>query len=140
MLAERLRMYLPLQGWTVLTDQSGDIAVQPDQYPVIVITTTSHKFAPALQQWETRPSAMVDFEIVSGAETAGVISRTNHTAVARIIGAIAEDRSFEGKLEDIQEVDVAPTGPNGIDAGSTSLQVAISFITSREDWFIIVGQ
>lgn len=133
-----LEAYAALAGFTVLTEQSGDIVITAEQYPAIAIYTIALAFEEPPEQWQTLHTATVEFEIATGTQASGTISRANHTTVAHIIGCIAADRSLGGLVEDIQEIDVAPSSANGRDVGSISLQCRVQFFTSRDDWFTLV--
>lgn len=135
-----LLAHAPLIGQTVLTEQSVDIAIDESQFPAIAIYTVAYSVDQADEHWQTIHTATVEFECIDGIQALGSIGRANHTTIAHIIAALAQDRSLGGMLHDIQEIDVAPASPRGKDVGSASLQVRVTFFTGRADWFTIIGQ
>ena len=139
-LAAQLAAWPALADYTVLTDQSEDIALPSDQDKTIGVFTVAYEVDQADEQHQTIHRATIEFEAISRTQSVGTISRANHTVIAHIVGALASDRTVGGRLLDIQEVDVAPAGANGKDVGSASLQVVATFFTPRDDWFVILGQ
>ena len=128
-----------LQGWTVLVDQSTDVAIEPDHWPVIAIYTT----AIAHQQFEEQSmhlhTATLEFEFISTDTALGTISRRNLEAIAWAQKTIAADRYLGGRLQTCEEVDTVPAAPNGKDVGSASLQYEVQYFTRRDDWFTLLG-
>lgn len=137
--AAALSAWPALAGYTILTDQSEDIALDADCDPTIAVYTVAYEVDQADEQNQSIHTAIIEFEAVNRTQTVGTISRANHTAIAHMIGAIHADRTLGGMLQDTQEVDVAPAGANGKDVGSASLQINVQFFTPRGDWFTILG-
>lgn len=137
-LKQILEAWEPLAGHTVITDQSLDVAVEEDQWPAILIYTIAYEMDQSDEGWASNHIATIEFEVISGTQTVGTISRKNHATIAHIIAAIAADRSLGNLVEDTQENDVAPASPNGKDVGSASLQAFVRFKTPRGDWFTII--
>lgn len=138
-LAAQLAAWPALSAYSILTDASDDIAVEAEVDKVIRIYTVAYSVDQSDEQWQTLHTATIEFEVVSVTQSVGTISRACQTAIAHIIGAIASDRTVGGRLQDIQEVDVASAGATGKDADSASLQTTVTFFTPRDDWFTIVG-
>lgn len=134
-----LQAYAPLSGWIIITDQSNDVAHEEGTDKTIAIYTVAYGFEIADEGGQTLHQATVEFEAISQTQAVGTINRTNHAALAHVVGAIAQDRHLGGRLQDIQETDVAPSGANGRDVGSASLQAAVQFYTPRGDHFTISG-
>lgn len=134
-----LEGYFPLSGWSIISDQSNAIALDERTDKTILIYTVAYRFDVADDNSQTVHSATIEFEALSQAPAIGTINRANHSALAHIVGAIGQDRHLGGMLQDIQEVDVAPSGANGKDIGSASLQVAVTFYTPRGNHFTIAG-
>jgi hypothetical protein len=130
----------PIATWNVITEQSVDIAVDPQRWPSITIFTTAYRIEQADELNQSHWTATVEIEFISGSQAIGTISRANHTAIAHVHSAIAADRTLGGRLHELQEVDVAPAQPNGKDVGSASVQYDVQFFTPRDDWFTILGQ
>ena len=135
-LAVVIGAYLPFAGTTVVADAKPDEAIDPNS---IVIYTTSYRVDQSEEQGQSRHTATIEFEAVNARSPAGTISRRNQVALANVVGALAQDRTLGGMVEDIQEVDVAPLESNGRDRGAASLQSTVTFYTPRDDWFTIIG-
>lgn len=138
-LAAQLSAWPALAGYSIVTDGSDDIAVEAEADKVIRIYTVTYSVDQSDEQNQSIHTATIEFEVVSGFQATGTISRACQTAVAHILGAIASDRSVGGRLQDIQEVDVASAGATGKDTDAASLQTTVQFFTPRDDWFTIVG-
>lgn len=141
-LGGQITAYAPLSGWTVRTDGSKDVAIDTEELgDVLNIYTVAYAVDNDLMQGQSRHTALIEVEAVTTAQTVGTISRAGHTALAHVVAAVAADRSLGlGRaIEDIQENDVAPSGANGKDIGSASLQFTITFYTSRSDWFTLLS-
>lgn len=138
-LADVLRAADPLGGHTIITDQSSDVAFEAESYPLVSIGLTAWRPFNDRQQGQTMHEIEVEFEVVSGKETAGLISRNNMASLAHVLAAIAADRTLDGLIEDIQESQITPAGPEGIEAGSTVLVTTVTFYTPRDDLFTIVS-
>lgn len=138
-LAAQLAAWPALSAYSILTDASDDIAVEAEADKVIRIYTVAYSADQSDEQGQTLHTATIEFEVVSSTQAVGTISRACQTAIAHIIGAIASDRTVGGRLQDIQEVDVASAGATGKDSDSASLQTTVQFFTPRDDWFSIVG-
>lgn len=129
----------PLEGWTVIVDQSADIKIEPDDWPVILIYTTGLSHQQFEEQSMHLHIATVEFEFISTATSHGPISRRNLEAIAQMHRIIAADRYLGGRLQICEEVDTAPAVPNGKDVGSASIQYEVQFFTRRDNWFTILG-
>ncbi|WP_333837934.1 hypothetical protein [Novosphingobium sp.] len=134
-----LRAWPALSGFTVLTGQSSDVALEEGTNDTIVIASVAYKFDVADENWMTLHTAQIDVESVSQVRAVGTINRANQAALAHVVGAIGADRTIGGIVQDIQEVDVAPAGAMGRDVGSASIQFLVQFFTPRNDHFTIVG-
>lgn len=129
----------PLEGWTVLGQQSTDVALDVEG-PSVSIWTVAIAMDQSQEQGQSIHTQTVEVEFVSGHAPAGTLGRKNKAAMAHAHAAIAADRSFGGMLQDIQEIDAAPARIEGKDTNGTSLQYQVEFFTPRDDWFTIVGQ
>lgn len=138
-LAAVLRAYAPLAGTGIFTDQPSNVTLDDDQIPALVITTVSYAQDQSDEQGQTIHTARIEVaSILKG--PALVIGRANHAALAHVIGAIHQDRTLGGRLQDLQEIDIAPVDANRADSGAVSLQLEAQWFTPRGDWFTIVGQ
>lgn len=138
-MAEIIGAKSELSAWAVRTDGSEDIAIDlEDAGKTINIYTTAYAVDQSDEQHSSIHIATIEVEAVAGTQATGTISRAVHTALAWVMQAVAADRTLGGLIDDIQEVDVAPSGANGRDAGSASLQFRVEFTTSRSDWFTIL--
>lgn len=138
-LAAQVAAWPALSAYIVQTDASDDAAVEFGTDKLIRIYTVAYSVDQADEQGQSIHTATIEFEAVNATQAAGTISRANQTAIAHIIAAIASDRTVGGRLQDIQEVDVASAGANGKDTDSASLQTTVQFFTPRDDWFTILG-
>lgn len=129
----------PLEGWTVLVDQSTDIAVDRDVWPAVSIYITALQHDPFEEMSMTLHSATVELEFISTDTALGPMSRRNLAAEAHVQRALAADRYLGGRLQSCEEVDTVPAVGNGKDVGSTSLQLATQFFTPRNNWFVLLG-
>lgn len=138
MLKERILSYGPLLDWHVLTDHSPDVEFDREAYPLLSVGLVGWRVNSDYSQDETQHTVTIDFEAVSGKETSGVITRNNINGLSHVIAALSLDRTFSGRIQDIQESDVAAPGIAGRDASATSLQATATFFTPRNDWFTFV--
>lgn len=138
-LQAQLQAWPGLAGYSVQTDVNEAEAVEAGADKVIRIYTVAWNVEQSDEQWQTLHNATINFEVVQTSQATGSISRANQEAIAHIVGAIASDRSVGGRLQDIQEVDVASSEADGLDTDAASLQTSVLFFTSRSDWFTIVG-
>lgn len=139
-LAEQLRAWPALATYTVQVDESDDVACEAETDKVIRVYTVAWNMDQADEQNQTLHTATIEFEVVRTTQVTGTISRACQEAIAYIVAAIASDRTVGGRLQDIQEADVASAGATGKDTDSASLQTTVQFFTPRDDWFTIVGQ
>lgn len=136
LLADAVRNGPGLGAKTVLTDVSKDIA--PDEpNNLIRIWTVQASFEQSTMNGATEWAAIIEFEVTATTQVAGTISAENRDTLARIMGALAADRTLGGQIQDIQEIDIASVAPNGIDLGKASLQCRVEFYTPRDDWFTL---
>ncbi|MBB4859634.1 hypothetical protein HNO88_002963 [Novosphingobium chloroacetimidivorans] len=120
-------------------DRSPEDAVAPEEMPAWVVFAEAWDFEPAMEQGQTRHQALINFERLETSASVGVISRANRAAIAHLVAAIHSDRTLGGRLEDTQELNVAPPLENGRSVGGASLQVAVTFYTPRGHHFTIVN-
>lgn len=139
-LAAQIGGWPTLATFTVQVDGSDDIAVDAETDKVIRIYTVAWRMDQADEQNQTLHTATIEFEAVRIGQASGSISRACQETISNIVAAIASDRTVGGRLQDIQEVDVASAGATGMDTDSASLQTTVQFFTPRNDWFTIVGQ
>lgn len=128
----------PLDGWTVLTEHSADEAV--DAMKRIVVFTRDVTPEQAEELGSTFWRQTLELEFYEGPQTAGGISRACIEAMAHAHAALAADRSLGGRLQDLQELDLAGVQEAGQDVGAASVQYRAEFYTPRDDWFTILGQ
>lgn len=138
-IAAQIDAYASLSDYTVVTGQSADEALAEGTDKAILISTAAYSFDVADENWMTIHTALIEVESVSQYQAAGTINRANQTVLAHVVAAIAADRSVGGRLQDIQEIDVAPSAAIGKDVGSASLQFRVQFFTPRGDHFTING-
>jgi hypothetical protein len=120
-------------------DRSPEDAIEPEEMPCWVAFAEAWDFDPAMEQGQTRHQALINFERLETSASVGVISRANRAAIAHLVAAIHIDRTLGGRVEDTQELNVAPPMENGRSVGGASLQVAVTFYTPRGDHFTIVN-
>jgi hypothetical protein len=128
----------PLAGWTVLTQHSADEAVEDVRR--IVIFTRAAQPEQAEELGSTFWQQTLEVEFVEGPQETGGISRACLEAMAAAHAAFAADRTLGGRLQDLQEIDIAGTQEAGRDVFAASLQYRAEFYTPRDDWFTILGQ
>lgn len=138
-IAAVLRAWPALAGFTVVTDPSQDTAHEEGTDKQITVATSAYRFDIADENWMTLHTALIEVESLSQFQVAGTINRANQTVLAHALGALAADRTIGGMLQDLQEVDVAPSAAMGRDVGSASIQFRVEFFTPRNDHFTIVG-
>ena len=130
-----------LTGRKIITDRIPDDALYPAvDLPAIVIYAEAWSFGASYEQGQTRHDMLINFECIETTAHVGVVSRENQACIAHIIAALHSDRTLGGRLEDMQERDVAPPMDNGRSVGGASLQIGVQFHTPRGDHFTIVGQ
>lgn len=138
-LAAVLTAYAPLAGYTVVTGRDSSEAFQSTELPVINIYTESQQFSPDGEQHQTFHDCRTNFEILENDLTPGRMTRTLQNAASNIVAALAVDRTLGGRLQDLQELDLAPPADTGRDIAGASLQYSIEFYTQRDDHFTIIG-
>lgn len=131
--------YAPLSEYTIYTARDSSEAFDASELPVINIYTESQQYGPGEEQGQTIHNCRTNFEVLENDLTPGVMTRTIQTAVAHIIAALAIDRTLGNRLQDLQELDVAPPSDTGRDVAGASLQYDVQFYTPRDDHFTIVG-
>jgi hypothetical protein len=138
--AELFRAAPDLISLPVHTDRAPDDGFDADtELPCLVITVEAWSFQNDFSQGQTRHTMIVNFDILETGAMVGVISRTAQARIAYALAAIGDDPTLGGRLEDIDERDVAPPMDNGKSVGGASLQVACTFYTPRRDHFTIIG-
>lgn len=135
----RLSGWAFFAGYTIVADPSTDIALEEGADDTLLISTVGYSFDVADENWKTIHTATVEVESVKQGQTIGTINRANREVMAQIVAAIASDRTFGGMLQDIQEIDVAPSDANGKGVSAASMQLRVQFFTSRDDHFTILG-
>lgn len=135
-LADALRNYPGLTGKTIFTAVNADDAQEAGS---IIVYTMAYKIDQFDELGQTLHSATIEVECIEGPSSAGAVSRACQTTIAHVLAALAADRTLGGMVNDIQEVDVAPTTQSGRDHSAASLQTAVTFFTARDDWFTIIG-
>lgn len=125
-----------LEGWTVQVGDSEGVAVEPD---TITIWTSASSMDQFEEQAQTIHTTTIEIEFAKDGDRAGVLSRAIKDAAAAAHALIAADRSLGGRLQDMQEQDIAPTPGDGRDTASASLQYKVQFFTPRDDWTTILG-
>lgn len=126
-----------LEGWAVQTQQSADIAVEAN---TITIWTTTNQMDQSDEQHQTIHTPKIEIEFADDGQPSGVLGRSILEAAAAVHALIAADRTLGGRLQDIQEIDIAPAPPEGRDVASSSIQYQVEFYTPRDDWTTIVGE
>jgi len=138
-LRAQLQAWPALSAYSIEADPNEAEAVEFGSDKVIRIYTVAWKSDQSDEQGQTIHTATIEFEAVNSTQATGTISRANQEAIAHIVAALASDRSVGGRLQDIQEVDVASAGADGGDTDAASLQTTVQFFTPRDDWFTILG-
>jgi len=131
--------YPALANETFFIDRSPEDGITVEEMPCWVIYAEAYDFDPAMEQGQTRHQALINFERVETSESVGVIGRANRVGIAHLVAALHQDRTLGGRLEDTQELNVAPPMENGRSVGGASLQVSVAFYTPRGDHFTIVN-
>lgn len=138
-MGEVLDAYVPLADYTIVTGRDSSEAFDSTELPLINIYTESQQFSPSGEQHQTLHDCRTNCEILENDLTPGVMSKTLQTAAAHIVAAFAADRTLGGRLQDLQELDLAPPADTGRDVAGASLQYSVQFYTPRDDHFTIVG-
>lgn len=139
--AELLEGYAPLAGISVFTDRSPEDAVQDEEMPCIVIFCQAWAFDNTdWSQGQTTHKMTLNFEFIGTSEVIGIVNQKAQEVLAYVLMAIGDDPTLGGRLEDFEEIDVAPPGDNGKSVGGSSLQGICTFYTPRRNHFVIVGQ
>lgn len=126
-----------LDGYTILTDHPADEAIEAQKS--IVIATAAATPEQANEQNQTIWAQMLDIAVFDGPQAPGMISRRVKITIGKIHALLAADRSLGGRLQDLQEIDIAGTQAEGKDAHGASVQYRAEFYTPRGDWFTILG-
>lgn len=131
--------YTALDDYTKYTALDQSEALNVSDLPAIVIFTVSQSFDLDGEQHQTTNDCLINFEILEKGMSAGVLTRSLQTAAGHIMTALAADRTLGGRLQELEERDLAPPNDTGRDIAGASLQYSVQFFTSREDPFTIVG-
>lgn len=131
--------YAPLDDITVITDRSPDEAITGEELPCIVIGCEGWRFDPDMEPGSTFHTMILNFDFLETSANVGIVSRRAQEVIAYMLAAIGTDPTLGGRLEDIQEIDVAPPMDNGKSVGGSSLQCICTFRTPRRDHFTIIG-
>ena len=134
--------YAPLDGVTFHTARSPDEAFDEEDLEAgaqVLILTDSFEFDHDESQGQTQVDALLICEVIELSSSAGIVTRNTQEVIAHMIAAIHADRTLGGRLEDLEEQDVAPSARNGVDASACSLLLKTVFYTPRGDLFTIVG-
>ena len=134
-----LDAYASLADYTIVTGRDSSEAFDSSELPLINIFTEFQQFSPDGEQHQTMHDCRVSFEILENDLTPGVMSKTLQTAAAHIVAALAADRTLGERLQDLQEIDLAPPADTGRDVAGASLQYSVQFYTPRDDHFTING-
>ena len=138
LLATTLRNWPALSGKIILTDQSRDIAPD-DPNNIIRIFAVAVAFEIQFSDGQVMWKAVFEFETTTTTQVLGTICAENRTTLAHVMGALAQDRTLGGMVQDIAEIDMASVMPNGRDVGGASLQCRVEFNTSNDDWFTLLS-
>lgn len=133
-----IQTYPLLAGRRIITNRSKDDALSEDDGDAITIWCVAAKPVIEFGGHEVTWSAVYEFEVVSRTQPFGTIDDATMTTFGYIVAAIAPDRTLGGQIQDIQEIDIAPTVQYGTDVSGASLQVRAEFHTMRDDWFTLV--
>lgn len=134
--------YAPIEGVTFHTARSPDEAFDEEDLEAgaqVLILTESFELNHDESQGQTQVDASLICEVIELSSATGVVTRNTQEVIAHMIAAIHADRTLGGRLEDLEEQNVAPSGRNGIDASACSLLLDTVFYTPRGDLFTIVG-
>lgn len=126
-----------LAGWTVRVVESMEVAVEDDEIPVLLILSSNYDTDQADEHGQTIHRADIEVEAISATPSIGMISRANRNALGHVNRAIADDRTLDIGIQDIEPDDIAPVEPRGKDVGSASLKFRVTWFTPRDDWFTI---
>lgn len=131
-----------LAGETIRSDLSPDEALDGEtDLPVIVIYTEAWDFDQSPYQGQTHHSVLINFERIESSANVGVVSRSNSEILAEVIKVIHANRTLGGRLESVEEQNIAPPGSDFRKSiAGASLQTIQHFYTPRGDHFTIVGQ
>jgi hypothetical protein len=127
-----------LDGFTVLTDQNIDEAIEVEK--ALIVYTVGLAPTQADEQGQTYWEQTLEIEVVDGPQMPGMISRANQITMANAHALLAADRTFGGRLQDLQETSIAGTQAEGKDVHHASVQYRAEYYTPRDDWFTILGQ
>lgn len=120
-------------------DRSPEDAIASEEMPCWVVFAEAWDFDAAPEQGQTQHQALINFERIESSASVGVISRANRAGIGHLVAALHSDRLLGGRVEEVQELNVAPPMENGRSVGGASLQVKITFYTPRGDHFTIVN-
>lgn len=138
LIADALMASERLAGFRIVNEASAAVAAEEYDGEMIRLFLVSHGATPDMMMSQSRHVAVFEVEVVTRDELPGSLSRSAMNAIAAIVGAVAQDRTLGGNIEDIQEVDVGATGAAGKDVAGASIQFQAVFYTSRSDWFTLV--
>lgn len=136
-IAEVLGNAATLSAWTVLTQQTGEVAIEDDQ--VINVYAVNWQMEQADEQHMTAHSAEIEIEFVSAKSAFGALSRANLEGIAHAHAALAADRTLGWLAFDLQEVDIAPVQAETRDVQGTSIKYRVAWFGPRDDLFTISG-
>jgi hypothetical protein len=139
MIARALAAWPPLSTFTVVYEQSAEVAAEESDGDLIRLWLVAHQLGIPPEQWTTLHLPIFEIEAVTRDADAGSLTRGGLNAIAEVVAALSVDRSLGGRLQDLQEVDVGSTVPNGRNVAAPSLQIRAEFYTSRADWFTILA-
>jgi hypothetical protein len=128
-----------LDGWTVATNQSRDVALDVEDASTVVVATQTMGFEEFEEPNQNIVTQIVTVEFVSGNAPAATLRPENLRAAANFHAALAADRTLGGKVQDIRENDIAPGDTEGRDLNSASVQYTVTYFVRRDDWFYVIG-
>jgi hypothetical protein len=131
--------YGALAGWTVLTDQPLDAALEDAQFNALVIRTMAQTFDDSFEYGGALlVNATIDIEaVVSETES---VARRAQEGLAHAQAALMADYTLGGRLQDLLPIDVAGGDGQRRDAGAISQQYRAEYLIARGNAFTILGQ
>ena len=130
-----------LPTWTVATDRADDEPFSDEERPAVMVRVPYVKFemAPELGWSQMRHRASFELDFHSSGSVGETIDAQNQSGIATVLNAVARDRSLGGLCEQIEEAAVSGSANDGAVVGCAILQFDVSFYTSRDDHFAVIG-
>lgn len=126
-----------LDGFVIIVDQPADEAVEDEK--AVVIYTVNATPQQSDEHGQTFWNQTLEIAVIDGPQAPGSIGRAVQNTIANIHALLAADRSLGGRLQDLQEIDIAGTQAEGRDVHGASVQYRAEFYTARDDWFTLIG-